>query len=199
MENLETKIKEFLRNVHRYSYGDGDGDGHGDGYGYGDDRDIKSVQGKKVYLIDDTPTVIYSVHDGFAKGAILKSDLTLNSCYIAKIEGHFAHGATVRDAFRDAQEKAFDDMSEEERIDAFVEAHELNQTYPTMEFFNWHHKLTGSCEMGRREFAREHEIDLDGTMTTREFLELKKNDYGGETIKMTMERYAEMEKGGKSQ
>jgi hypothetical protein len=55
-------------------------------------------------------------------------------------------------------------------------------------FYDWHHRLTGSCDMGRRQFARDHGIDVDSdTMTLREFLALTKDAYGGSVIRKAME------------
>jgi hypothetical protein len=71
-------------------------------------------------------------------------------------------------------------------MDAFKD----NETaYPTKDFFVWHHRLTGSCEMGRREFARQHNIDIEnGKMTVKEFVRLTRNAYGGDTIQMLEQR-----------
>ena len=75
-------------------------------------------------------------------------------------------------------------MPEEERIDAFVKAHEPGKLYPNTDFFVWHHRLTGSCEMGRRQFARDHGIDVEnGSMTPEDFIALTENAYGGATIR----------------
>lgn len=56
-------------------------------------------------------------------------------------------------------------------------------------FFDWHHRLTGSCNMGRQEFAKEHNIDIEnGEMTVAEFIKLTRDSYGGEVIR-TLERW----------
>ena len=172
-----------------YGSGDGDGSGYGDGYGYGYGYGIKSINGMAVYKIDNVETVIYSIFGNYAKGAILCSDLTLSPCYIAKQDGFYAHGNTIREAREALEIKLYEYMPQEERIEAFVNAHDLDKSYPTMEFFGWHNRLAGSCEMGRREFAKGHNIDLNGNMTTREFLELTKDAYGGKIIRETMEAY----------
>ena len=64
--------------------------------------------------------------------------------------------------------------------------------YPARDFYNWHHTLTGSCEMGRREFAKDHEIDVDtDKMTPEAFMELTKDAYGGSVIRQLMEAWEE--------
>ena len=173
-------------------YGDGYGDGYGSGYGdgYGDGYGLKSFNGREAYLVDGIETLIDHVHGDFAKGAILNSDLTLTLCYIARQEGKYAHGKTLREARAAVLEKIFDDIPEEERIAAFVEAHKPGVVYSDADFFDWHHKLTGSCEMGRMAFAKARGLDdLTGSRTVREFIALCENDYGGEIIKQLKPYY----------
>ena len=180
-------------------YGDGSGDGYGDGYGDGDGSGygdgIKMFAGNQVYLIDRTPTLIYIVRGNIAKGEILKNDLTTVPCYIVKNGNLFAHGRTLREAQAELIEKQFYNMDDDDRIDAFLKEIDINKQYPTSVFFDWHHKLTGSCEMGRIVFAENHGIDLEnGTMTVGEFIGLTKDAYGGSIIKKIAER---MKIGGK--
>ena len=182
-------------------YGDGDGDGYGSGsgsgsgYGYGDGYGIKKYDGEDVHMIDGVPTIITSVHGNLAKGFILQGDLTLTPCFIAKVGDCFAHGETVRQAVTDARDKAFEDMPQEERITAFLDAIKPNTKYPVMTLYDWHHRLTGSCEAGRKAFAKDHGIDLNAYMTREAFFELTKDAYGGSVIREAM-RIAEHEKDG---
>jgi len=96
----------------------------------------------------------------------------------------WAHGSTLHEAHTALQAKLLQCKSIEERIADFKAEFESGKKYPASEFFKWHHILTGSCEFGRREFCRQHNIDLDNdTYTVEEFIELTKNDYGGEIIR----------------
>ena len=181
-------------------YGDGagagyyDDNGHGSGYGNGDGDGISAINGMHVYNIDGVPTVISHVKGNIAKGWILKSDLTLNPCYIAKQDNLFAHGETLREAMEALEEKLFDDMPEGERIEAFLDAVKDGPEYPARLFFDWHGKLTGSCQLGRKTFVENHGIDLDkDTMTLRRFLQLTREDYGGEIIRKVEEALREEE------
>ena len=61
--------------------------------------------------------------------------------------------------------------------------------YPNQEFFIWHHYLTGSCESGRKIFVQSKNIDLQGSMTVLEFLNLTKNEYNGNKIRELIESY----------
>ena len=177
-----------------YGSGYGNGDGSGNGYGYNNGRGISFINGMPVYRIDGVPTVIANVKGNIAKGWILKSDLTLNPCYIAKQDNMFAHGETLREAMEALEEKLFDDMSEEERIEAFLDVVKDGPKYPARLFFDWHGRLTGSCQLGRKIFVENHGIDLDkDTMTLRRFLELTREDYGGETIRKVEEALREEE------
>lgn len=105
------------------------------------------------------------------------------------------NGVTVRDAMTALNDKLFEDMPEDERIEAFVKAHEAGKQYPTMDFFDWHNKLTGSCEAGRKAFAQNHGVDLNGSMTVMEFIALTEHDYGGGIIKKLRAFYEERSDG----
>lgn len=51
------------------------------------------------------------------------------------------------------------------------------------ELYKWHNILTGSCEFGRREFCKDHKIDIDkDLLTVNEFIALTVNEYGGDII-----------------
>ena len=180
-------------------YGTGSGSGDGDGYGYGTGYDsgdgIKKYDGEDVHMIDGVQTIITAVHGNIAKGFILQGDLTLTPCFIAKVEDCFAHGETVRQAVTDARDKAFEGLPQEERITAFLDAIKPNTAYPVMTLYDWHHRLTGSCEAGRKAFAKDHGIDLSADMTREAFFELTKDAYGGSVIREAM-RIAEREKDG---
>ena len=179
-----------------YGYGDGSGTGYGTGDGYGDGYDsgdgygsgygIKKYDGEDVHMIDGVQTIITSVHGDIAKGFILQGDLTLTPCFIAKVDGCFAHGETVRQAVTDARDKAFERLAQEERITAFLNAIKPNTAYPVMTLYDWHHRLTGSCEAGRKAFAKDHGIDLNADMTREAFFELTKDAYGGSVIREAM-------------
>ena len=129
-----------------------------------------------------------------AHGAILNGDLTLTPCYIVKQDNIFAHGETLREAMEALRDKLFEDMPEDERIDAFLRETDREKTYPTQYFYDWHHHLTGSCDMGRKQFARDYGVDLEhGMMTLTEFLELTKDAYGGDVIRKVISKMQEVE------
>jgi len=197
---LQEKIREFLSIDSGYGdgdgYGSGSGSGSGSGYGYGygygygsgsgsgSGSGIEELDGKPIYRIDGLQTVLFSIKGNVAKGAILQNDLTWCPCYIAKSGGTFAHGDTLREAMTALTDKLFDDMSEEDRIAAFVEAHpEYRKAYPNRDLYDWHHRLTGSCEMGRNTFVADRGLSLDGETTVEQFVELTRNAYGGSTIR----------------
>ena len=213
MEALKDRIEGFLSTGsgygsgsgygYGYGYGDGYGSGYGDGYGYGSGYGsgygygdgygdgIAVFEGKPVHDVDGIQTIITAVNAGFAKGYILNSDLTLTPCYIAKGGGRFAHGATLNKAVAALQGKLFEDMPEEERISAFIEAHpDKNAKIPARDLWDWHNRLTGSCEMGRNQFAADRGIDIDkDEFTPLEFCEMCKGSYGGDVIRRLEEAY----------
>lgn len=182
-------------------YSNGSGNCFGDGYGCGvggcggsySGKGVKELNGDNVYLIDCIQTIIKSVHGNIAQGFILKSDLTLQPCYIVKEQNYFAHGDTLHDAFTSLQEKLgrlYDESTEEERIEAFVKKFpDYDMPYPNRDLFAYHNVLTGSCRMGRESFCKDKGINLDGSTTVRDFVFLTKDSYGSEIIRRLPQAY----------
>ena len=195
MEALKTAAERFAEAVDSIGYGDSSGCGssYGSGYGGGYDDGVVSFCGQKVYQIDDVPTLIDHVHGNDAKGRILRDDLSTEACYIVRQGSLFAHGVTLRAAMDALRDKLFEDMPEDERIAEFVRTHEWGKQYPSADYYDWHHRLTGSCDMGRSEFAKRHGYRLtDGELlTVEEFIKLTENSYGGSVIRKLREAYKE--------
>ena len=187
-----------------YGYGSGDGDGYGygsgsgygygygygDGYGYGYGYGMASINHLPVFVVDNIPTAFSKIKGNAAKGYVVHNDLTLSPCFVAKSGSTFAHGATLREAIEALRGKLFEDMPEEERIQAFVREHQPGVPVPNRQLFDWHHRLTGSCLMGRNEFVARHGIDLDGSTTPEEFIRLTEHAYGGDVIRKLRNFYA---------
>lgn len=154
--------------IYNYS-NNGSGFGSSSGFDYGNChgsgcggcKGIKELNGNRVYLIDNIQTIFISIHGNVAKGYILLSDLQLKPCFIAKGNGKFAHGETVREAFDALQEKLSDNK----------------------DLFSYHHILTGSCKMGREAFISNKGLSLDNKTTIRKFVELTQYEYGGNIIR----------------
>lgn len=184
-----------------YSYGFGSGSGNGYGNGYGNDNGngngygngcggVKEINGHAVYMIDNTRTIITSIHGNVAQGFILEHNTKLVPCYIVKDNNHFAHGKTLREAVTSLQEKLYDDSTEEERMRAFKQKFPSYDTkYSNQDLFVYHHVLTGSCRMGRELFANSRGISLSDKTTVREFVQLTKDAYGGDIIKKLPKAY----------
>ena len=184
-----------------YGSGYGDGSGYGCGYGSGSNFGLGSGRGggwddcidyfndEKVITIDGLQTIINHIKGNVAKGGILNGDFTTTPCFVVKGNGYFAHGETVREAFNALQSKIFENMDPEEAIESFMEKFEKNKKYPCKDFYEWHHYLTGSCEMGRKSFMQNKEITFDDSFTVDEFIEICENDYGSEIIKQLKERW----------
>lgn len=168
-----------------YGSGYGDGSGFGSGSGYG----IKEINSMRVYKIDVVQTIITHVFKNVAKGFIVMNDLTFEKCYIVKGQNMFAHGETLEKAREDLQNKIFSNLDVEDRIKKFKNKFKDNKKYKGTEFYKWHNLLTGSCEMGRNEFVRNHNINLENEFTVKEFIELTQNDYGSKIIKQLTEFY----------
>ena len=184
--------------------GSGDGCGFGSGYGFGDGcgsgfgDGIRRFCGKDVYMIDGIPTMLGIVHGHIARGRVLLEDLTTKPCYVVKQGGVYAHGKTPREAMEALRDKLLEDMPEEERIAEFVKAHKWGKQYPSADYYDWHNRLTGSCEMGRSEFAAAHgyKLTADELLTVEEFIDLTEGSYGGDIIRRLREAYNK--KGGEA-
>ena len=180
-------------------YGDGDGDGSGSGYGsgsgsgygygYGSGYGIKSLRGEAVHMIDGVPTIITRVRGNVAKGKIVRGDMGTETAYIVKGGSCFAHGRTLHEALAALEDKLFEDMPVEARIDAFAAEFEPGAARTVADFYDWHHKLTGSCTQGRDAFARDHGLKMDDAMTPEEFIRLTCDAYGGRVIRQLAGRY----------
>lgn len=174
---------------------DFDGSGYGSGYGYGSGSGygsgLKSLNGQTVDMIDGVPTILTRIIGNVAKGFIVGPDFLLAPTFVCKQGNTFAHGETLHKAREALLEKLFDDMPTEERIAAFCKEFKPGVKRPAMDFFSWHHRLTGSCEQGRREFARQHDVDIDSDeLTPEEFFDLTRNSYGGSIIRQTEKEFA---------
>ena len=184
-----------------FGYGCGFGSaGYGRRDGSGDDSagceygGIKALNGNIVDYIDYVPSIITQVHGNIACGYIVKEDLTLESCFIAKAGNSFAHGKTLKDAVADAEAKETERLPVEKRIEKFIEVFgSLDSEHTGKEFYDWHHILTGSCKMGRDEFCRSHSIDLAQKYSVRYFLDITKDSYGSDVIKMIIKAYENIE------
>lgn len=168
-----------------YGYGNGSGSGSGNGYGSGDGSGISSFNGMDVHQIDNVPTIIKTVRGNIAKGYILVDDMTLSPCYVAKGQNLFAHGETAQKAVQALQEKIYANMDTDTAIETFLqEFPDCEKKYPAKDFYIWHNRLTGSCEMGRNKFVTKHGFDLEhDTFTVQEFIDITKNDFGGDVIR----------------
>jgi hypothetical protein len=177
--------------------GSGDGSGDGSNYGYGDGSGsgsgsgLKTLNNQKIYLIDGVQTIIKSVKGNVAKGFIVESDLTLSSCFIVKGENKFAHGKTTEEAVNSLQEKLLICSPTEERIEKFKNHFsKVDEKYKASEFYTWHYLLTGSCDLGRKSFCKDKNIDLEkDTLTVSEFIKLVENSYGSNVINQLKKSY----------
>jgi len=175
--------------------GDGNGYGNGNGEGYGEGNGLKSLNNKDIHIIDNIQTIIKSVKNNVAKGFIVNMDLTLTPCYIVKGEGNFAHGSTLEIALEDLQSKLLQSKPIEQRIAEFIDIFKFDIKYPASLFYKWHYFLTGSCDLGRKSFCADRDIDLDiDEFTVKEFISLVKDSYGSEVIKQLMESYNQNKK-----
>ena len=111
-------------------------------------------------------------------------------CDVPKVgKGRNAHATTLHEARETAQAKALQHEPVEQRIERFINEYpDFNVKIPAMELFRWHNILTGSCEQGRRAFAKDKCINLDtDEFTVKEFVKLTRHSYGGEVIERILD------------
>jgi hypothetical protein len=191
-----------------FGYGNayGYGRGGGSGYGYEDDSGgsggsgscvwgsggyagigVASIQGMPVRVVDGIPTAFERVRGNAARGFMVRTDLTLEPCYVVKSGALFAHGKTLREARAALETNAVAALDMAERVARFAACHDAEGSYPVRSLHEWHGILTGSCEQGRDEFARSHGIGMEGSMSLKEFFGLTKDAFGGRAIRMAAE------------
>ena len=144
---------------------------------------FKTFNKNPVYYIDDIPCVFLSIVNNLAKVWVINDDMSTKKMYIAKSNNLFAHGDTREQALQAVSDKLFASLSFDERKSEFIKLFKKEESYSNRLFFDWHHFLTGSCESGRLRFVQSKGIDLDGQMTTLQFLTLTKTEYNGQIIK----------------
>lgn len=190
-------VEDFIKVEIGAGYGDGygTGSGYGSGYGYGTGYGtgygIKYFNGQKVECIDEINTIIQKIRGNIAKGYILQSDLTLTPCYVVKNGNLFAHGKTLKEARDALLDKMFEEMSGDDRINEFLKVFtDKDKKYPAIDFYEWHHKLTGSCKAGRDAFVKDLGIDINtAEYTVDEFIKITSGSYGGDIIEKLAERW----------
>lgn len=156
----------------------------------GDILSLGAINGYPVRLIDGEATLVTHDRDNVMQGFIVQRNFELQPCYVVRQGDVHAHGRTLRQAKDALEDKLLFDTPPEERIAEFVEHFpDYDTPYPNKELDLWHHKLTGSCQMGRDVFREEHHISLDDSMTVKEFIRLTINEYQGSIIAMLKEKY----------
>ena len=152
---------------------------------------VISVEGSKIYIIDEIPTTIDSIKGNIAQGRILNADMTWKPCYIVRVENSFAHGETSHEAFRDATQKSLSTKPLSIKLQKFKKRFpSLDDTAKVSELYNWHNTLTGSCKMGRKHWCSEHGYNVDTDISTiRNFLEETKDSFGSNIITMLLKLY----------
>lgn len=186
MEKIE-KIRAFLADI---GSDNGSGYGWGNGSGNGSGKVIKTYKGDVVFYVDNMPTIFDRIIGNVAHCRVIQSDdWQEQKCDLVKGQGLCAHGDTLQEARESLVEKITQSMSVEERIDEFCKLFNATDRYPAQTFFQWHNTLTGSCEMGRREFVRSRNISMNENYTVAEFIGFCESDYGGDVIKKLKKRY----------
>lgn len=152
-------------------------------------KPLTSYNGEKVYYVDGIPMIIKSVHSNIAHGYVIKDDMNLEECYVAKGHGYFAHGNSIKGAIDALESKILSNLDIDTKIKEFKETFKKGVKYSGHEYYNWHNILTGSCEFGRNNFVKNHNINLDDELTPNEFLKLVEGEYGWSILEQLVKHY----------
>ena len=138
-----------------------------------------------MYYIDGISTVLHSIKGNYAKGFTINDDFSKNPCFVARSPDGclFSHGANLHKAVASLEEKIAESMTEEERIQLFCSMFKKGTKYKGTIFFDWHHRLTGSCLFGRKQFVEDKDLDVKAEYTVDEFISIVEHAYGSGTIK----------------
>lgn len=150
---------------------------------------LKKYNEHYIFIIDGISTIITNIKGNVAKGFILNQDLTLEKTFIVKGNNMFAHGSTIKEAMQSLQEKIFEDMDIEEKIEEFKKQFSKTDKYKGTLFFEWHHYLTGSCLQGRNNFIKNNNLDVEKEYTVKEFLNIVKGAFGWENLEELEDHY----------
>lgn len=150
---------------------------------------LRKYNNRDVIYVDGLATVVESVHKNIIKGFILGDDFSEEKTFVAQNNGYTAHGKTIKDALKAAEDKFFNSLGFESKKQKFLKNFsEKNKKYPAKDFFDWHFYLTGSCLQGRLSFVKEKNIDIEkDSFTVEEFFELTKGVFGWERLQGVIE------------
>lgn len=151
-------------------------------------------EGHTVYLLNSVPTCITAVHKAadfmYAEGFVINNSMYKENCFIAKVNGEYAHEVNLRLAVLSALDKFNNNEPLDVKINRFIaEFPNLHENVDNHRLFVHHHLLTGSCTLGRQKFIREHNIDIDGSMTVEDFIKLTTYAYNGKVIRELGKHY----------
>lgn len=210
MEAISQAILDFTSTISvedytvtEWSNGDGVGGGEGmgkacggvvlDGIGLGskalDSEHLEGLykyDGHVVYHLDNLPVILYTVIGNAAYGALIKPDMTIEKGIIARYGNSYAFAPKARDAYNAARELSIKRGWEHFEKDPVAF---MLKNYPDPDMLvdrkvllELHNVLTGSCIDGRKDFIKENNISLEGTMTLRDFFQLCKYTFGREIL-----------------
>ena len=153
---------------------------YGSGYGRGDGSKIKGY-----FVVDGILCKLLNQKRGSYK---VETFPQRKICYLADYQGEIAHGDTLREAQEEARRKYFSGLTFKENKKRFLQEFEKKRKLSGKALYEWHGVLTGSCRFGRDRFCEQHNIDLRKKYTLKEFVDIVKDDFGGNKIKQLLER-----------
>lgn len=140
----------------------------------------------KLFEVDRTDgifSIILEERKGVKKLLLNReSSIKRREIYLISKNGLSAHGDTLKLAKEALEKKILNSKEWIDNINLFIEFCKNKEVILNSDLFDWHFKITGSCELGRRQFCETHKIDLKDSMTLDDFIKLTEKQYGSERI-----------------
>lgn len=180
--NKKYRIPYIIHDGRGTAIGCGTKDGCGTAYTFSNTydtysgSDIIEYKGNKTYLVNGYLIYIEVIRNQWAKGKIIKNDLTTQNCYLGKINNIIVVGESVRECLKMLQTNI---MKKKNNMDdlakAFVLSHpHYQKSYNWGEMVSWHMLSNISCEHGRKKFTQIFNKKDNDTATPKELIECMK-------------------------
>lgn len=148
----------------------------------------------EVNNINGMPIVITSTHGKAQSGYFIDTNLHFHPCYIITFLYTHGVGESLHKAYEDAKNKIL--SYDKHKYNVYDYATYVVKTYPNVdekipvvELIELHNIITNSCSRGINAFLSSHLINIDGTLSMRQFLTLTEQAYAPEIIKSIVNKY----------
>jgi len=101
-----------------------------------------------LFIIESTKNINdIIIYKGYNVKGLKNNNIVKDNCYVAELNNFYAHGKTIKKAIEDVNFKVLSDKLKKQPI--------YNDTIIDM---NYYRIITGACEMGCKDFIKQHNI-----------------------------------------